>query len=131
MQNKINSRLTTLAIIILAVVGFSCGDDDNDNGVNSDNNPPTISAISAQPDTFVSYSVTTVTVVAEDVDGDVLTYAWTSSESWLTPLPSLVSTVEYTNCCAVTEIQTAWAIATVSDGNGGQAVDSIQLWVTP
>jgi len=119
-----------LILIALAIVGFSCGDDD-DNGVNQDNNPPTINSMSAQPDTFISYSVTTITVAAEDIDGDILSYEWTSSEDWLNPISPMGSIVEYTNCCAVSEIQSGWAIAAVSDGNGGQAVDSIQVWVTP
>ena len=106
-----------------------CGDDDN--GTNSTNHAPEILTITAEPDTFAANDYTTITVTAEDDDNDQLAYTWDPRASWMLPLTSSVNVLELTNCCAVTEIQTGYVVATVSDGQGGSAVDSIQVWVRP
>jgi hypothetical protein len=38
---------------------------------------------------------------------------------------------EVTNCCPITQLSMAYITSTVSDGRGGVAIDSVQIWVTP
>jgi hypothetical protein len=112
------------ALLALMACGCSKSDDPN-------NRPPVISSLVADPDTFYSYQFTTVTVTAEDPDGDKLEYLWESTESWLTAMPSQGNAVQLTNCCPVEEVKSAEVIAIVRDGRGGEARDSVTVCACP
>jgi hypothetical protein len=120
-----------VALLFALVLWAGCGDDDDNTGTGPDNQAPVISAITAEPDTFPAEDFTTVTVTASDPDGDNLTYAWEANASWLLPLPGGTNQLELTNCCPITEVRTAFVTSVVSDGRGGQAKDSVQIWVKP
>jgi hypothetical protein len=95
------------------------------------NQPPVISALDAEPDTFVAAHFVTITVTASDPDGDNLTYEWNPNASWLMPVSSTGNSIDLTNCCHIDAMQTAFVHSIVSDGRGGQDRDSIQIWVLP
>ena len=87
------------------------------------NNPPTISSLTANPTSVSSGGESTITCSASDIDGDTLNYIWTktggtilgtdSQISWTAPS----STGTYTITC------------TVSDGRGGSAQQSVNVIV--
>ena len=131
MKRQFHSRIMALLLIAMAVLWISC-DDDNDNGVTDpENTPPEITSMTAEPDTFMAYSTITITANAHDDDGDTLTYSWHASESWVIATADFANIVMMMNCCVVPEMDSSWVIATVSDGNGGEDIDSIQIWVIP
>ena len=119
--------LSLLAGAMILSVG--CGDDDN--GTNSSNHAPAILSIAAEPDTFIVYNYTTITVTAEDDDNDPLSYTWDPRASWMLPLASSANILELSNCCEISQLTGGYVVVTVSDGQGGQAVDSIQIWIRP
>jgi len=125
-------RLSVLAAIIALLALAACSDDDDDKAVNSGNHAPEILSVTAEPDTFVAYTEqTTVTATAQDADGDPLTYSWQMRGSALQAINSWDNHVELTNCCPVTATTSAWVVSLVSDGQGGNATDSVQVWILP
>lgn len=111
---------------------FGCSDDDNP--ITPENNPPTLLSVTAAPDTFHPLEISTITAVAEDPDGDELLYIWRhrhgeSILEWVvaTGNPAVLSTCT----CDLDEPLQAWVIATVSDGKGGVAHDSVAIVVLP
>lgn len=119
------------ALLLLAgLLWLSCGDDD-DNVTNPANEPPVIDSMTASPDTFTEGGATTIAVFASDPEMDQLSYQWDTRESWLVPIISSANITQLSNCCNISQILDDYVIATVSDGNGGTAVDSIKVWVLP
>jgi hypothetical protein len=59
-------RRVSLIVALLSCLICSCE--------NEDNNPPEIIGMTASPDTIFILGVTTITVLATDVDGDRLSY---------------------------------------------------------
>ncbi|HUU45018.1 MAG TPA: hypothetical protein VM118_04730 [Acidobacteriota bacterium] len=112
-----------------AAIVLGCGDDGK--SVDPDNNPPTIVSITAAPDTFVANHSSTITVVAEDSDGDALNYVWETYGSQFMALPSETNTMVLTNCCPIIEPVSAMVHAIVDDGRGGTARDSVRVWAIP
>jgi hypothetical protein len=115
-------------ILVAAVSG--CGSDDKPN--ESGNNPPTIQSITADPDTFHMSEFSTITVIAEDPDGDELHYTWNHrhGESILEWVSASGNTAMLTTCgCVIAEPLNAWVISTVDDGRGGEATDSVSIVV--
>ncbi|PKK84182.1 MAG: hypothetical protein CVT49_05135 [candidate division Zixibacteria bacterium HGW-Zixibacteria-1] len=134
MHIKSKYILAIFLIIFAASFWSGCGDDDNDNGLNSNNHPPIINSLTADPDTFLVDHSVTVIVLAEDPDSnDVLSYLWEASESWLAPLgdTNVNFMVRLTNCCPIDAMDSAWVKATVTDNHGAKDVDSIKVWITP
>jgi len=123
------ARLATL-IIVSAALCVAC-DVDLLLFTGAANQPPVISAIDAEPDTFYAEHVTRITVTASDPDGDNLTYEWDPNASWLLPMSSAGNSIDLTNCCHIDAMQTTFVHSIVSDGRGGQDRDSIQIWVLP
>ena len=128
-------KLTFKMVMILACAAMlcwaGCGDDDDDVVGSSDNHAPVISSVVAEPDTIFDGMLSTVTVNANDADGDALTYAWDTPGSHLVSTGVAGNTIEVTNCCAVTEVVSDMVVAIVSDGNGGEVRDSIDIWIAP
>jgi hypothetical protein len=109
-----------------------CGDDEKP--VATENTPPVILSLTAEPDTFYALELCTITAVAEDPDDDPLQYGWAYRHSgsilvWVsaTSNPAVLTTCS----CNITEPLNAWVIATIDDGNGGMAQDSIAIVVLP
>lgn len=78
--------------------------------VNSENHPPTISSLTANPSSVDISQSTTITCTASDQDGDTLTYNWTKTGGTIT---GSGSTVTWT---APSTVGTYTITCTVSDG---------------
>ncbi len=117
--------------LMAAILWVGCGDDDDDTSTGPQNQSPVIQAITANPDTFVAYEYTTITVIASDADGDNLSYTWNPRQSWMTPIPSGGNALSLTNCCEITTPTVGVVVAVVSDGRGGEARDSVEVCVVP
>jgi hypothetical protein len=98
---------------------------------NPRNQPPVISSITADPDSFIMGNSTTITVNASDPDSDALNYRWEAHGQELLPIPSGSNTLMLTNCCPIFEITSAVVLSVIDDGNGGEARDSIRVWILP
>ncbi len=121
-----------LVTAILSVAFCGCGDDDNGNPIADPNNrPPVIESIVAVPDTFVAYTSTTLVATVSDPDGHSLQYNWQPRDNSLAPSGGGGASIQITNCCPITEEVSAFVVLTVTDGHGGQAVDSVQVTVIP
>jgi len=125
-----NHRYIVAPLLLAALLWASCGDDD-DSSTNSQNQPPIIRSLTAVPDTFHDGQITTITVDAEDPDGDPLSYDWEADQSWLLPMPGAPNTLDLTNCCPIVSPRTTFVHSIVSDDRGGQACDSVQIWALP
>ncbi|WP_257459556.1 PKD domain-containing protein [Archangium lipolyticum] len=96
-----------------------------------ENQAPTISAVTATPDTLDEGESTTLAVTANDPEGNTLTYSWTQSP----PTPagrfsdSTAANPTWT-APALTGDQTFTLQVTVSDGKGGTVQDSVEVPVT-
>ncbi len=120
--------LGTLSVLLTALLG--CGSDDKPTG--SDNAAPVISSITASPSSFQQGELCTVTVVASDPDGDNLQYSWDhhNAESQLEWVSAGGNTAVLTTCgCLIVDDLYAWVLATVRDGRGGEAIDSVEIVV--
>ena len=114
-----HSRWTIFMVVLLITViavtmGVAC---------DKANQDPSISDLSADPETVIAGDTATLSCVASDPDGDTLSYAWTCSGGDIT---GTVSTVTYT----ALDVGGSYTIGvTVSDGNGGTADESITVVV--
>jgi len=129
MKNPNNIRFIFTPIAVILVIGFSCGKDDKT--TDPQNSNPVITSLTADPDTFYAGSSSIITVIADDPDGDVLSYYWEAHGSHLMPMPSGSNTMELTNCCPIAQPESAVVLSVVEDGRGGEARDSIELWIFP
>jgi len=125
-----NHRHIVAPLLLTALLWTSCGDDD-DSSTNSQNQPPIIRSLTAAPDTFYAGQITTITVDAEDPEGDPLSYEWEADQSWLLVISSASNTLDLTNCCPIDSSKTTFVHSIVSDDHSGQARDSVQIWVLP
>jgi len=125
-QIAILGIVSILTIGVLLTIG--CSDDDV---TDPDNQAPTIQSITANPDTIVADRRLTVTVDASDPDDDELSYGWDIHGESFWALSASDNRIELSNCCSVTEINTAWIVALVSDEHGATTRDSVQVWVIP
>ena len=124
-------RRLTQSVLPLLLAGLcvaSCGHDTRPPG----NQPPTLSGTSAQATDVDSGASVGLTVEATDPEGDALTYTWTQNP------PSPAGTFIDRNAASVTwkapEVteDTSFLLgATVSDGKGGVAHQSVQVTVHP
>ena len=67
----------------------------------------------------------------DDVVGSSDNHAPVISSVVAEPTGVAGNTIEVTNCCAVTEVVSDIVVAIVSDGNGGEVRDSIDIWIAP
>lgn len=85
---------------------------------------PTIDSLTASSETISVGETSTLTVVASDVDGDALTYTWSTSAG------SFSSTTAAITTWTAPSTAGAYAISiTVDDGRGGEAAASITITV--
>jgi len=123
-------RLPAALLLFAVLASLSCGDDDN-NGTGPQTQPPVIQSVVAVPDTFNEDEITTVTVTADDPDGDSLRYSWEASASWVIVLGVTGGSAELSNCCPIVNPTSSHIICTVDDYRGGEVRDSVQIWVLP
>ncbi len=129
MFRLLDLRLTGALVALALTIWFGCGKDDAP--TDPQNNPPVITSMTADPDTFYMGSSTTITVIANDPDGDALNYNWETHGLDLLPISGGSNTIELTTCCPVFEPSTAVVLSTVDDGRGGETSDSIDVWILP
>jgi hypothetical protein len=130
--SKSSSLKIMVALVAMAFGGWTaCDKDDNPTSPpDTSNHAPVISSITAEPDTFVMESSTVITVTASDPDSDALTYNW-ELHGELQPVASESNTVRVMNCCPILEPTKATVLSIVSDGRGGEARDSVDVWMLP
>lgn len=131
MNTKSNYLFIILLILATGLFWAGCGGDDDDNPASSGNHAPVITSMTAEPDTMAAGETITITAVAEDSDGDSLSYSWEADAGWLVPLSSVANMIILLNCCPIDNFDSAWVIATVSDTHGARDTDSIKIWITP
>lgn len=127
---KLSRKLSYLLLLLFGLIAWNGCDGDDDNIVDPNNKAPIIESITAQPDTFVANYSSLITVIAVDPDGDNLQYDWDADDSGFEGTPS-GNTFTLTNCCVVLVPRSIWVQAIVKDNRGGEARDSIKVWVTP
>ncbi|MFA5375804.1 MAG: DNRLRE domain-containing protein [Dehalococcoidia bacterium] len=111
-----------VVVVILVIAGIAVGVVLALTG-GEENQAPSIASLTADPDNLIPGEGTTVTCVADDPDGDTLTYAWTANGgaisgtgatvTWIAPLLAKGYIIE----------------VTVDDGNGGTDDDSVAIVV--
>jgi hypothetical protein len=123
-----NRILTILPLAIVLTVGLSCSEDDN--GTDPQNSPPTITSVTADPDTiYEGGGLTKITVVAQDPDDDPLDYMWDARN--LSDAGGQDNEVLFQSCCDIDEPTTGVVYSTVDDSRGGQAHDSVEVTILP
>jgi hypothetical protein len=128
-MNVVRCFVVFVAASSVMLLSAGCGSDDPPTA--SDNHPPTISSITANPSTFHLGDLSTITVTATDPDGDGLQYYWDHrGESVLEWFSSTGNTAILTTCgCLIVDDLHTWVLATVKDGKGGEATDSVAVVV--
>jgi hypothetical protein len=129
MNRLLDVRFTVALGALAMAICLNCEKDDN--VIDPGNQPPVITSLTADPDTFYMGNSTTVTVIANDPDGDSLNYDWETHGLDLLPISGESNTIELTTCCPVFEPATATVLSIVDDGRGGEDRDSIQVWILP
>ena len=114
------TRWTTLMVVVLiavmTVAGVACSSGEP-------NQPPSITSLTADPDAVAPGEASTVTCVADDSDGDTLSYAWEYTGGYLQGTGSTVTWI------APSVANTYTVKVTVSDGNGGTDENSVAISV--
>jgi len=114
------TRWTTLMVVVLiammTVAGVACSSGEP-------NEPPSITSLLADPDAVAPGAASTVSCVADDLDGDTLGYAWEYTGGYLQGTGSTVTWI------APSVANTYTVTVTVSDGNGGTDEDSVAISV--
>ncbi len=129
MCRRMFSELMVLVLLAGMASWWGCGEEEKPSAPG--NHAPIINSMTAEPDTFVANNSILITVDAEDSDGDQLHYDWETGADWLLPVSSEANKLRLSNCCEILELRTAVIAATVTDGQGGSARDSIRIWVVP
>ena len=89
------------------------------------NNPPTISSLVANPTTISTGAVSAITCTASDSDGDTLTYTWSAASGTITGTGATV------NWTAPLSSGTYTITCSISDGKGGTALQSVDIYAGP
>lgn len=120
------------AFAMLGALG-ACGSSSDDDGpAPAENSPPEISGLSADKDAILApIGTTLLTVDANDPDGDTLEFAWEVTVGALAPGADDGTAV----LTAPPDRGTATVTVTVTDGNGGEATETLDVsvvgWVVP
>jgi predicted secreted protein len=88
------------------------------------NHPPVITSLTAEPQEVLRSQTSTIECIAQDPDGDELSYTWLPSRG---SISGEGSTVTWT---APNAYDTYTITVTVTDGRGGEATQSIDIEVT-
>jgi hypothetical protein len=113
LQQRGERAVVFLLIALLLAVGACNG-----------NSAPTISSLTADPDTVPPQGTSTITCDASDPDGDTLTYKWTE-DGWV--ISASGSTLTWT---APDDEGTYTIGVTVKDGKGGTASEECEVVVS-
>ncbi len=112
--------LIIISIIIISLFS-ACSEDPAT--ADEQNHPPTISSLVANPDTTETEATITLTCIANDSDGDILTFVWDAGSGAINGSGSNV------NWVAPNAIGSYYVSCKVVDGNGGEDVDSVNIVV--
>lgn len=111
--------------LFLLIFFTRCSNDGGTSVIESDkNHPPEINQISVQPDNAPGKSIVQFTCIANDYDGDDLTYEWKTERDEIIG-HGLTLTWRVPNKLHYYDIT-----CTVEDGKGGSAEDTVKLSVT-
>jgi len=123
MQFNKSLRLGILALLFVVLTIFpGCG---GGGGTTPPiNHSPVISGLTANPSSIDTNQTTTITCTASDEDGDTLTYTYTKTSGTITGTGSAITWT------APATAGTYTITCIVSDGNGGQDSESINIVVT-
>jgi hypothetical protein len=91
----------------------------------SNNRPPAIVSLTADPKNVMPGGNTLINCVANDPDGDIIRYSWNASDGSVTGSGSKVTWV------APSKSGDFAITCVVSDGNGGEAKQSVTVSVSP
>ncbi len=125
--------LKILGVLCAVAIGnwAGCGNDDNPTAPpDATNHPPIISALTAEPDSFVMENSSLVTVTASDPDSDALSYTW-ELHGELQVVGANINTVRVMNCCPIFDTTMATVLSIVRDSHGEEVRDSINIWMLP
>ncbi len=89
----------------------------------SSNSSPTINSLSATPDTVSKNGISDLICIASDPDNDPLSYNWIVTNGTISGTGDTVSWI------APDTTGTFIISCTVSDGNGGESIDSVEIVV--
>ncbi|MFH1681391.1 MAG: Ig-like domain-containing protein [Candidatus Eisenbacteria bacterium] len=118
-------RLSTLAVVLLAVPFLFAGCGGDDGGTTEPtNHDPVITSVTVSPNSVTAGGTATVTVTATDQDNDALTYTYVPNGGSITGAGMTVT------WNAPTTAGPYSITVTVTDGNGGSATSTGSLAVT-
>lgn len=106
--------VVALAVIAMLVASACCP---------PPNQAPTITSLTANPESVAPGDSSTITCVASDTDGDTLTYTWTSTGGTISGTGSIVTWL-------APSVEGTYSISvTVDDGRGGTDTDAVAVTV--
>jgi len=109
--------MITITIVMLLFVGC------DDTTVEPKNNAPVITSLTVDNETILIGDIVTLTCEATDEDGDALTYSWDDNGD-------IADITTHTIQYYAEEIGTFTIICIVSDSNGGEVSETIELTVS-
>lgn len=115
-MKKIYFNLLGILLALLAVAFYSCNKEE-------ENKAPTIASVVVNPATVNANGIATVSVTANDPDGDALTYAYNVSGG------SIIGNGASATWTAAAQEGSYSVSVTVTDGKGGQASSNASLTV--
>ena len=130
--NGSGADVTWVAPNSVGVYTISCTVNDGKEGqdiqsinikVFSANTNPVINSLTANPDTININDTSTVTCDAKDEDGDILTFDWYSVSGEIDGSGEVIGWI------APNSEGTYYVVCTISDGNGGESIDSVKIVV--
>jgi hypothetical protein len=93
------------------------------------NQPPVIESLVPEWDRLKKASNTPITCLASDPDGDTLTYEWSAVDADGSPAGNFTEEGSVITWVAPNNLDQYTITVTVTDGRGGEASDSITIWV--
>jgi hypothetical protein len=121
--DKMHSFMRAVTILLVAIALFAVGCSDDDGLSNPQNRPPSVTSLTAVPDSVRSGGLSVLTCIADDPDNNVLKYFWGTESD------SIVGSGNSVVWFAPDTIRSRWVKCVVDDYSGGQAIDSVKILV--